>query len=257
MRIYGLIGKSLSHSFSEKYFSEKFRKETISDASYRLFPLSEIEKITDLLTAEKDFLGFNVTIPYKEKIIPFLDEIEESARIIGAVNTVKIEFKNEKKYLCGYNTDAYGFKESLKPLLRNNHYKALILGTGGASKAVEFVLKELGVECIFASRQAEEMKKMFPKKHFLSYSEINKNVIAACQLIINTTPLGAFPNVDLFPSIPYEFITSEHLLYDLIYNPAETFFLKRGKEKNALTQNGLTMLQIQAEKAWEIWNEKK
>ena len=257
MRVFGLIGKSLSHSFSEKYFSGKFNKENISDAEYRLFPLQEMEELLPLIATESELLGFNVTIPFKEKIIPFLDEIEENARIIGAVNTVKIKIKNGKKFLCGYNTDAFGFKESLKPLLRNNHRKALILGTGGASKAIEFVLKSLEIDCVFVSRQTEILKNKFPKKHFLAYDELNENVMDACQLIINTTPLGMFPNSDSYPEIPYKYITPNHLLYDLVYNPSETFFLKQGNEKNALTQNGLIMLQIQAEKSWEIWNKGK
>jgi shikimate dehydrogenase len=247
MRRFGLIGFPLSHSFSENYFSEKFEREKITDCSYSLFPIETIDAFPDLLKSNSDLRGLNVTIPYKEKIIPFLESLDETASAIGAVNCISIDANGKT---VGHNTDAHGFRQSLKPFLASHHERALILGTGGASKAVEFVLKQIGVECIFASREKKEVS----GKIVLSYTEINQYVLAACKLIVNCTPVGMFPNDSLAPKIPYEDLTDSHFLYDLIYNPAETEFLKRGKAKGALTLNGYDMLKMQAEKAWEIWN---
>lgn len=243
MKQYGLIGKTLSHSFSKKYFEEKFKRENIN-AVYENFELNDISQVEELFSTHPNLCGLNVTIPYKEQIIPYLDEVDEQARKIGAVNTIYIDKKTGKKK--GYNTDYYGFKQSLKPFLENQHQRALILGTGGASKAVEYVLNELGIITAFVSRtpQAENQ---------LSYDELNENILASFLLIVNTTPLGTFPNVDEKPAINYDAITTNHLLYDLVYNPAETAFLKEGKKRGALTINGEQMLQLQAEKAWEIW----
>ena len=256
MRLFGLIGFPLSHSFSEKYFAEKFQKEKISDAEYKLFPLEKIKLLPELISSHPDLRGLNVTIPYKEKVIPYFDELDETAKAVGAVNTVKFgvrssEFgvKNTGLKLKGYNTDVHGFRQSLKPFLTSAHERALILGTGGASKAVEYVLKQIGIDCIFVSRE----KKKIAGKNILTYEELNSYVINSCKLIVNCSPVGTFPNVNDFPKIPYESISPEHFLYDLIYNPAETAFLKRGKQKGAQTMNGLDMLKLQAEKAWEIW----
>jgi shikimate dehydrogenase len=253
MRVFGLIGNPLTHSFSEKYFTDKFREENITDAVYKLFPLEKIENFPDLLAANPGLSGLNVTIPYKEKIIPFLHELDPIAEATGAVNTIKISsslLSPGSVLLRGFNSDVYGFRQSLKPFLTPVHERALILGTGGSSKAVEYVLKEIGIECIFVSRN----KKIMPGKTVLTYDELNRYVIDACRLIVNTTPAGMFPNVNSAPVIPYEFLTRSHFLYDLVYNPVETEFLKRGKEKGAQVMNGIDMLKLQAEEAWRTWN---
>lgn len=243
MKQYGLIGKTLSHSFSKKYFEEKFKRENIN-AVYENFELNDISQVEGLFSIHSNLCGLNVTIPYKEQIMPYLDEVDEQARKIGAVNTIYIDKETGK--MKGYNTDVYGFKQSLKPFLENQHQRALILGTGGASKAVAYVLNELGITTAFVSRTPQ-------LENQLSYDELNENILASFLLIVNTTPLGTFPNVDEKPTINYDAITPNHLLYDLVYNPAETAFLKEGKKRGALTINGEQMLQLQAEKAWEIW----
>lgn len=243
MKQYGLIGKTLSHSFSKKYFEEKFKRENIN-AVYENFELNDISQVEGLFSIHSNLCGLNVTIPYKEQIIPYLDEVDEQAQKIGAVNTIYIDKETGK--MKGYNTDVYGFKQSLKPFLENQHQRALILGTGGASKAVAYVLNELGITTAFVSRTPQ-------LENQLSYDELNENILASFLLIVNTTPLGTFPNVDEKPTINYDVITPNHLLYDLVYNPAETAFLKEGKKRGALTINGEQMLQLQAEKAWEIW----
>lgn len=261
MRLFGLIGFPLSHSFSEKYFAEKFQRENIADASYKLFPIETIENLPQLISENPELAGLNVTIPYKEKVIPFLDELDETAKVVGAVNTIHFlpafdtppasATQSDKKFvLKGYNTDVHGFRQSLKPFLTSAHERALILGTGGASKAVEYVLKQIGVDCIFVSRE----KKSVPGKIILRYEDLNPYVIDSCKLIVNCSPAGTFPNVDEYPKLPYEALGKEHLLYDLVYNPAETEFLKKGKAHGAQIMNGLDMLKMQAEKAWEIWN---
>lgn len=243
---YGLIGYPLSHSFSKKYFTEKFEKENIMDCEFNAFAIEKIEMLPQLIKDNPTLKGLSVTIPYKESVIAFLDELDETAKIIGAVNCIKISSGK----LIGYNTDAFGFKQSIKPFLESHHERALILGTGGASKAVEYVLSEIGIDCHFVTRDKSKVKsqKMF------EYDEVNENMINAFKLIVNASPIGMFPNVNTAPKIPYEFISSSHLLYDLVYNPAETEFLKRGKAKGAATVNGLSMLHQQAEEAWRIWN---
>jgi len=246
MKQFGLIGFPLTHSFSKKYFSEKFEKEKIENCTYELFPIERIESITDLIKQHPDLAGLNVTIPYKESVIPFLDELDATAKAIGAVNCIKIE--NGK--LIGYNTDAFGFKQSIKPFLETHHERALILGTGGASKAVFHVLNEIGIDCFFVSRDKSALK---TTKAF-NYNELNEHVLNAFKLIVNTSPVGTYPNVSEAPEIPYELLTSNHLLYDLVYNPTETEFLKRGKLQGATAINGLSMLHQQAEEAWRIWN---
>ncbi len=258
-KIFGLIGYPLSHSFSKKYFTEKFDKENIQNCEYNLFPIEHINQLPLLITNNPILGGLNVTIPYKETVIPFLDELDETASAVGAVNCIKIESSNEYQVsrLIGYNTDVFGFRQSIKPFLEIQHERALILGTGGASKAVAYVLKEIGIDCYFVSRNKEKVssiKNQETRNKTFLYEELNENMINAFKLIINTSPVGMYPNVNDAPEIPYNFISSSHLLYDLVYNPAETEFLKRGKLQGASTVNGLSMLQQQAEEAWRIWN---
>ncbi len=247
MRKFGLIGYPLSHSFSKKYFTKKFAAEGIRDASYENYPLRDIRELSDLVKTEKDLAGINVTIPYKEKVIPYLDEIAGAAKAVQAVNTIYIR-RGERIRLTGYNTDVWGFESTLKPFLKPWHTFALVLGTGGASKAVEYVLKKLGIEVWFVSRK--------PKgDRAIHYNELTGMMLQKIKLIVNTTPLGMYPDTESCPDIPYHYLTSEHLLYDLVYNPEETLFMKRGREKKAIVVNGLKMLEQQAEKAWQIWNE--
>ncbi|AOW21869.1 shikimate dehydrogenase family protein [Urechidicola croceus] len=244
---FGLIGKNISYSFSKGYFLEKFKNLNLHSLTYRNFDIPEIEEFPFLIYhKEEEFRGFNVTIPYKESIMRYLSEIDSDAQKIGAVNTIKVTEDNQ---LIGYNTDIYGFENSLKPLLKSNHRKALILGTGGASKAIAFVLEKLNIEYVFVSRSLKS-------ENIISYENLNKEIIANHQLIINCTPLGTYPNIEDCPNIPYKFLTDKHFLYDLIYNPPESTFLKQGKQHGAIIKNGLQMLELQAEKSWEIWNEK-
>lgn len=244
MRKFGLIGRDVAYSFSQKYFSDKFEKENITDASYQNFDIKDITEFPKILRNTKDICGFNVTIPYKEKIIPYLSHLNEDAKRIGAVNTIKITSEGE---LIGYNTDFYGFKMALEPYLEPNHSKALILGTGGASKAIAYALELLGIQYSFVSRNMD-------KGIDYTYRTLTHGIIANYPLIINCTPLGTFPNILSRPELHYQAITSNHLLFDLIYNPEETTFLKLGRAQEATALNGLKMLQLQAEKAWEIWN---
>jgi len=237
---YGLIGKSLTHSFSKSYFEKKISDLNI-DARYENFEISSIDQFRNGPWINVD--GLNVTIPYKESIIPYLDDLDISAKNIGAVNC--IQFKNGK--MIGHNTDAFGFKQLIKPFFESHHERAIILGTGGASKAVNFVLEELGVSVIFISRNPQ-------KKNEFSYDEMNENMISFNGIIVNTTPVGTFPNINEAPGIPYQYLTSRHLVIDLVYNPKETLFMKKAKEKGATVINGETMLHQQAEKSWEIWN---
>lgn len=245
MKQYGLIGEKLGHSFSKRFFMEKFQSEGI-DARYDLFELSEIDMVLSLFAAKRPS-GLNITIPYKERIMPFLDEIDREAREIGAVNTVQFKNINGKVVTKGYNTDVIGFRESLVPLLRDHHKSALVLGTGGASKAVAFVLGKLGIDFKYVSRK--------PSEHALAYADLDQAVMAERTLIVNCTPVGMFPNVDVAPEIPYRYLTEKHLLYDLIYNPEETLFCKNGREQGAQTKTGLDMLYGQAIASWRIWNE--
>lgn len=245
-RLFGLIGYPLSHSFSQKYFTSKFEKENIPDCEYRNFSIERIQDFPEMLSQHKNLCGLNVTIPYKESIIPYLDEIADSAKEIGAVNCIQLENTQGKLYTRGYNTDIVGFEQSLKPLLKPHHTKALILGTGGASKAVAFVLNKLKLNFRFVSRRESDIA--------LSYQNLNKELITTYTLVINTTPLGMFPNTNTCPNIPYQYLSDKNLLYDLTYNPEETLFLRKGKEKGAEIKNGLEMLHIQAEDAWKIWN---
>lgn len=238
MKRYGLIGRSLSHSFSRDFFTDYFEKNQIPAAYENI----ELERIEDFRSIAKDYDGFNVTMPYKEAIIPFLDELDSVAREIGAVNTIK----NVKGKLIGYNTDAFGFQQSIKPFLTNRHERAMILGTGGASKAVAWVLRNIGIDVIWISRNPSGEKEF-------AWTEINEHMIRACKLIINCTPVGMHPETEKFPQIPYEYLSEEHLLVDLIYNPAKTKFLAKGERYHAATLNGESMLREQALRAYKIW----
>lgn len=238
---YGLIGYPLAHSFSPGYFAEKFQRENI-DAEYTAFPLPAIEDFPRLLSMRPGIRGLNVTIPYKQAVIPYLADTDEVAKAIGAVNCIDIRSGIAK----GYNTDVLGFEQSLVPLLQPQHTHALVLGTGGASLAVCYVLKKLGISFQNVSRNK--------KPGVLSYNDLTEEIIFMHPLIINTTPLGMQPHTDECPALPYNAISSNHLLYDLIYNPAETRFLSLGKAQGAAIKNGLEMLHLQAEASWHIWN---
>jgi len=245
-RKFGLIGFPLSHSFSSKFFTEKFLNEGI-DAAYLNFELESIEELNHLISAHSDLEGFNVTIPYKEQVIAYLDQIDDAAAQIKAVNTIRIHHSGRQVSLHGYNTDIHGFQESIKPLLQQYHHKALVLGTGGASKAVVKALENLGIDAILVSRNPEE-------KGEISYNDLDEDVMESYKIVVNTTPIGTYPNIEGCPAIPFEWITSRHLLYDLVYNPEVTEFLKQGSERGATIKNGLEMLHLQALAAWEIWN---
>ena len=240
---FGLLGRNISYSFSKGHFTTKFEKEKYQGYTYENFDIQEITVFPEIIKNTEHLKGLNVTIPYKEEVIPFLDKLSKKAKKIGAVNTIKITKKGKLK---GYNTDYFGFLKSLKPLLQPHHKKALILGTGGASKGVAFALEELGIEYKFVSRKASE--------NAIDYSQINAKTFQEYQIIINSTPIGTSPNIEACPDIPYELFTDQHIAYDLIYNPAETQFLKNAAARGAQIKNGLDMLIFQAEKAWEIWN---
>lgn len=242
---FALIGYPLGHSFSKKYFSEKFETLHLSLA-YEACPMENVDGIRNWVAENPALKGFNITIPHKINILPYLDQLSDEATAIGAVNCVKITRTNSKIHLTGHNTDAYGFKFALLKHLKSEHKKALVLGNGGAAKAVCFVLQELGIEFKIVSRTSSA--------HTISYADIDKELFQEHLLLINTSPLGTFPNTEECPNIPYEFLTPRHLLYDLIYNPAETLFLKKGKAQGADTLNGYEMLVQQAERSWEIWN---
>lgn len=243
MHNYGLIGKSLKHSFSEGYFTKKFVDLRLKDFSYKNYEIESIEGLKELIAANH-LLGLNITIPYKEEVLPLLDTIDVQAQQIGAVNCIAM--KDSK--LIGYNTDVYGFSQSIKPFLDNRHERALILGTGGASKAVAFALKQIGVEVFFVSSRPTNSR-----PNTFTYSELNAAIFNAFKLIVNCSPVGTFPALDEAPTLPYEFLTADHFVYDLVYNPAETKLLRLAKEKGCMTMNGYSMLQLQAEKSWEIW----
>ncbi|MDE5789637.1 MAG: shikimate dehydrogenase [Muribaculaceae bacterium] len=241
---YGLIGYPLGHSFSQRYFTEKFRKEEI-DAIYHPFPIENIGLFPSLLKEVNNLKGLNVTIPYKEKVMGFLDDISDAVKEIGAVNVIRIEERENELYLKGFNSDYIGFRDSLRPLLRPDVSKALILGTGGASKAVEYALRQLGIVSTKVSRK--------PKKGELSYNDLSEEIISEHLLIVNTTPLGMYPHTDTYPPIPYSFLTSRHICYDLVYNPETTEFMRKSSANGATVKNGLEMLHLQAEEAWKIW----
>ena len=244
--MFALIGKPLAHSFSADFFNEKFRREGI-DNKYILAQLDEISDLGLLFESHPDDLqGFNVTIPYKQQIIPYLDSLSVEAREIGAVNVVKVVREDGRMYLKGYNSDAIGFKDSIAPLLSPDMKKALILGTGGASNAVEYVLRSLGIETVKVSRNPSEGR--------LTYDDLSEEVMNDHLVIVNATPLGTWPNTDACPAIPYRMLTPKHLCFDLVYNPSETLFMKKAAEHGATVKNGLEMLHLQALAAWDIWN---
>jgi shikimate dehydrogenase len=246
MRKFGLIGYPLAHSFSKKHFTEKFQKESIPDCEYELFPLKSIDRLPDLLKQHPDLVGLNVTIPYKQSVFPYLNAIERSAQEVGAVNVIKIQ----NGQLLGFNSDTYGFGQSLLHFINKDKAqisRALILGTGGAAKAVVYVLKSLKIESKLVSRTSG--------KGDLTYENITPEILRTHQLIVNTTPLGTSPNIDTCPDLPYKSLRVEHYLFDLVYNPEKTLFLAKGKKQGAKICNGLEMLRLQAEKSWDIWNQ--
>tara|TARA_R110002073_G_scaffold40547_5_gene115011 strand:- start:120145 stop:120909 length:765 start_codon:yes stop_codon:yes gene_type:complete len=241
---FGLVGHNISYSFSEKYFSDKFINLKLKGYQYQNFDISTIDKLPNLIANNEHLKGLNVTIPYKEAVVKYLDFIDSEAAKIGAVNTIKM-LPNKK--LKGYNTDVYGFEHSIKPLLKGHHKKALILGTGGASKAIKYVLKKNNISVLFVSRTPKN-------KEEISYNDLTKSRLESHTVIINCTPIGTYPNSDECPNIPYQYLSPKHLLYDLIYNPTETLFLTKGLHKGCVISNGFKMLELQAEKSWEIWN---
>ena len=248
MKTYGLIGYRLGYSFSKGFFTEKFEKENLQEHEYVNFELDTIDEFPGIFEKNDHIAGLNCTIPYKQQIMPFLDEIDEEAATVGAINTVKIIRSEDSVKLKGFNTDIYGFENSLQPMLNEKHKKALILGTGGASKAIKYILKKLGLSYVSASIE-EKLN-----EGEIRYEDINEDLLKEYLVVINATPLGTFPKVDNCANIPYEFLTSDHVLFDLVYNPEETLFMKKGKAQGAAVKNGLEMLHLQAIKAWEIWN---
>jgi len=242
-RQFGLIGKNIAYSFSKKYFTEKFALGNLSNCTYDNFDIQSIEAFPTIISDNPELKGLNVTIPYKEAVIPYLDQLSDKAAKIGAVNVIRFTKKGNLK---GYNSDYYGFMKSLEPLLQPHHQKALILGTGGAAKAVAFALEQLGLLYTFVSREVGANR--------IHYDQIKATTFDHYQIIINCTPLGTSPNIEAFPPIPYEYFTHKHIAFDLIYNPEETLFLKKAKQQGAITKNGYEMLVLQAEKAWKTWN---
>jgi len=263
MKHYGLIGYPLTHSFSKRFFTEKFEKEGIADHVYDLYEIDNLSDFPELLRANPRLCGLNVTVPYKIGVMYYLDWVHPDAKEVGAVNCIRISaespiaaafsgevgIQDHEFRLEGFNTDVYGFEQSLIPLLQPQHTQALILGSGGASRAVKYVLNKLKIYNTTVSRESDSGR--------ILYQDLTTEHLDKYKLIINTTPLGMAPDTDKCPDIPYEALTGEHLLYDLIYNPAETMFLQKGREQGAVTKNGSEMLILQAEKSWEIWNEKE
>jgi len=246
MKTFGLIGYPLSHSFSKKFFSEKFKTEQIAGYEYELFPIEDATRLLQLIAENPTICGLNVTIPHKLAVMPLLDELDGAAAEIGAVNCISIKRENAAISLKGFNTDAYGFAESLKPLLEKQHQRALIFGDGGAAKAVKYVLNKLNIPYIVVARK--------PVENTILYEEVTPELLSEYKLLINTTPLGMSPNLESFPQIAYQALTAKHLVYDLVYNPEETVFLIKAKEQGAKIKNGLEMLYLQAERSWYIWN---
>lgn len=240
---YGLLGKDIDYSFSKKYFANKFKAYHFDNCEYLNFDIPTIKDFPKIISDTKGLKGMNVTIPYKEAVISYLDSLSKNAKKIGSVNSI---YFSKKKKLIGYNTDYYGFKKSIKPLLKSHHTKALILGTGGASKGIAFGLKKLKIEYDFVSRNPDEFQ--------ISYEELNAELFEEYSIIINTTPVGTFPKVDECPNLDYSLFTDKHIAFDLVYNPEESKFLKQAKANGATTKNGYEMLVFQAEKSWKIWN---
>lgn len=249
MRNFGLIGYPLSASFSKQFFADKFKIEGITDCRYELHPIPQAKEILDLVEADSKLCGLNVTIPHKVNVMPFLTALDDAAEKIGAVNCISIDQSGDKPFLKGYNTDVYGFEVSIKPLLTAHHKKALIFGDGGAAMAVKYVFNQLNIPFISVVRNAQP--------NAVLYSSVTKEVLQEYTILVNTTPLGMFPNVDSFPPIPYHHLNERHLAYDLVYNPEETAFLAKVKAQGGIIKNGLEMLHLQAERSWEIWNNDK
>lgn len=243
MRLYGLIGYPLGHSFSKQYFTEKFEREMIADCIFEAFPIESINEFPSLLKENPLLKGLCVTIPYKEQVLQYIDEVSDEVKAIGATNSIKI---HDGK-MTAYNTDIVGFEKSFVKLLKPHHTKALVLGTGGASKAVQYVLHKLKIDFLVVTRKKQNEKQ-------ITYEEIDEAVMKNYPVIINCSPVGMYPNDNIAPSIPYQFISANHYLYDLVYKPAETLFLKNGKERGAAAENGYEMLLLQAEESWRIWN---
>ncbi|GHT11313.1 shikimate 5-dehydrogenase [Bacteroidia bacterium] len=246
MEQYGLIGYPLEHSFSKSYFNDKFKAEAI-DAEYINFEIPSIKEFKSIIKGNPQLKGLNVTIPYKEQVIPYLDQLSENAKLIGAVNVIKIERSKSKTKLTGYNSDIIGFKESIEPLLQPQHERALVLGTGGAAKAVYYGLTQLGIIATYVSREKTS-------KTMLTYKELDAGILNVNTIIVNCTPVGMWPNTGECPAIPYELLNEKHLLYDLLYNPDETLFMAKGKAQGAAVKNGLEMLLLQAFAGWEFWH---
>lgn len=245
MKTYGLIGYPLDHSFSARYFAEKFQRESITDARYQLFPLEDIQDLRPLVR-EHAVQGLNVTIPHKIAVMPLLDELDASAAAVGAVNCIRIRHDQERMHLTGFNTDQTGFRQSLLPLLQPWHIAALVLGNGGAALAVQYVLRQMNIRVHTVTRR--------PSTGSIGYADLTNELMEQCLLIVQTTPLGTHPHTEACPDIPYQALGGRHLLYDLVYNPHESLFLRKGKAQGAVIKNGLEMLRIQAEESWRIWN---
>lgn len=246
-RLFGLVGFPLGHSWSKRFFDRKFETLGINNVAYELFPIEHADQIKQIISDNADLEGFNVTIPHKTQIIPFLDSVDPTAAEINAVNVVRIVRKANQVMLHGYNTDAFGFEHSIKPLLKSGNNAAIILGTGGAAKAAAWVFRKLKMDYFFVSRHSSA-------SGHVGYSNLSRELMKQNTVIVNATPLGMEPDVQSHPPIPYEFLDSRHLLFDMIYNPEQTTFLQKGSQKGARIKNGLEMLHLQAEKAWEIWN---
>jgi shikimate dehydrogenase len=249
MKLFGIIGKPLDHSFSPKYFKGKFLNENLKDYDYKLFPLDEIEDLPNLIKSQPDLVGLNVTSPYKESVVQFTEKVSRDAKLLGAINTIKIKRHEGQFELEGFNTDVFGFESALMPRLKDKKPKALIIGTGGAAKAVTYVLMKNGINCVYITRRPL-------KSNHIIYWAVNKEVMADHELIINTTPMGMNPQLPPCPDLPYRYLSPDHILIDLIYNPAKTKFLEYGEKAGATTINGMEMFKKQADKSWEIWNKK-
>ncbi len=247
MKHFGLFGHPLEHSYAKKFFTEKFMREGREDCVYENYESSDIYDLKKIIHEDPNLVGMNITIPFKQEVIPLLDNLDDISQKIGAVNTVRVHRLEQGKFeLHGFNTDAWGFELALRPILRPHHRRGLILGTGGSAKAVSYVFRKLNIEHFFVTREDSRF-------HY-TYADLNQNTMKAFQIIVNTTPLGMYPDVDTFPNIPYEFLTHKNLCFDLTYNPAQTRFLEKSKESGAFIHNGFRMLRLQAEKSWEIWN---
>lgn len=247
MRLFGVIGYPLEHTFSPSYFAKKFETEDLNDCDYKAFPLAALDELTNLLGKYPELEGLNVTKPYKQLVLNYLNSVEGKAYNIGAVNTIKIKYLENGPYLKGFNTDIDGFKQSLVPFLNQDHKHALILGSGGASKAVQFVLEALGITFKLISRNPGEFR--------ITYEELSESQVRDSKLIINTTPIGTYPRADEAPPLPYDALGPGHLVYDLVYNPPETLLMQKAKASGAQVKNGLEMLELQAEESWRIWND--